>query len=232
MLPDQKTLKGRIDYIHDRHGERGREWFTITVQPDGARTVRARCEMDDTRLLRDVVYSVDGEWRPLDSFVRLTQKGEFMGASWFRFEDTFVECEGVTKVDGRFSQRIAVEKRPTAFAPHPVVTDAWQPNQFDHSRPERIQEVISAASSPQDDGGTGPRLSIMTFKLEYVGDETLTVPAGTFETGHYRLSSAFYTPLDIWSRKEDFTFVRLYWDHLQSRYDLVEFEETATPRGH
>ena len=225
MALDQKTLKGKIDYIHDKEGVRGREWFTMTVQPDGVRTVRAQCEMDDTQLLRDVIYSVDGAWRPLDAYVRLTQNGEFMGGSWFRFEDSFVECEGFTKLDGRFSQRIAVDKRPTAFAPHPVVTDAWQPNQFDHSSSKRVQEVISAASSPQDDGGTGPRMAILKFQLEYVGDETITVPAGTFETGHYRLASKYYTPLDVWSRKGDFTFVRLYWDHLESSYDLVELEE-------
>jgi hypothetical protein len=226
MPLDQKTLKGKIDYIHDETGERGREWFAITVQPDGVRTMRAQCEMDDGKLLRDVVYSVDGAWQPLDAYVRLTQNGEFKGGSWFRFEDHFIDCEGYTAREGRLSQRVAVDRRPPTFAPHPVAMDAWQTNQFDLSRPGEIQAFEGCAnSSPAADGGTGPMIGLQTTTLEYLGDETLTVPAGTFETGHYRFHSELYTPFDIWSRKGDFTFVRLYWGHLKTRYDLVEFEE-------
>jgi len=54
-----RSYRGRVDYIHDDIGERGREWFSVTVQPDGMRTLRSQCEMDDTRILRDVTYTVD-----------------------------------------------------------------------------------------------------------------------------------------------------------------------------
>jgi len=85
-----RTYRGRIDYIHDDIGERGREWFTVTVQPDGTRTLRSHCEMDDTRILRDVVYTVDRAWLPIDSYVRLTVEEKLMGSAWFRFGPNLV----------------------------------------------------------------------------------------------------------------------------------------------
>ena len=33
-----RTFRGKLSYRHDTKGETGREWFTVTVQPDGTRT--------------------------------------------------------------------------------------------------------------------------------------------------------------------------------------------------
>ena len=49
-----RSYRGKMLYLTDGVGEMGREWFHVTVQPDGTRTMRATCEMDDDRLLRDV----------------------------------------------------------------------------------------------------------------------------------------------------------------------------------
>ena len=119
-----RALRGRIAYLHDRDGERGREWFSISVQDDGTRTLRAQCEMDDEDLLRDVTYTVDGSWRPLDAFVRLTRAQRFVGSAWFRFDDQGAECESWTASEGRLSQRVALSQRPRVFAPHPLVVRA------------------------------------------------------------------------------------------------------------
>ena len=176
-----RTVRGRIAYRHDEHGERGREWFTVTVQGDGARTVRAQCEMDDEVLLRDVTYSVDGAWRPLDAFVRLVRNGRFVGSAWFRFDDDGAECESLTALEGRVSQRRETLGRPLLFAPHPLVCDGWQASAYDYSRgPGRQRLDPCSNSSSRPDGGSGPSIGIVHKDLEYVGDETVTVPAGTF----------------------------------------------------
>ena len=52
-----RALRGRIAYLHDRDGERGREWFSISVQDDGTRTLRAQCEMDDEDLAETVAFA-------------------------------------------------------------------------------------------------------------------------------------------------------------------------------
>ncbi len=57
MALDQRTIRGKVLYIHNQDGEIGREWFTFTVQPSGNRTLRAQYEMDDSVLLRHVIYT-------------------------------------------------------------------------------------------------------------------------------------------------------------------------------
>ena len=56
--PLHRHYRGKMLYLTDGVGEMGREFFSVTVQPDGERTLRAQCEMDDDRLLRDVVHLV------------------------------------------------------------------------------------------------------------------------------------------------------------------------------
>ena len=80
---NHRTMRGKLLYLHDTHGETGREWFTVTVQPSGERTVRAHCEMEDEQVLRDVVWSMDPDWRPIDAYVRLSVGGVWQGSGWF-----------------------------------------------------------------------------------------------------------------------------------------------------
>jgi len=98
-----RSYRGRIDYVRDGSGVSGREFFSVTVQPNGKRTLRAQCEMDDIALLRDVVQTVDKAWMPQESFLRLTQKDRFMGSGWSRFDARGVDCEAFTQNEGRLS---------------------------------------------------------------------------------------------------------------------------------
>lgn len=229
-----RALRGRIAYVHDRDGERGREWFSISVQDDGTRTLRAQCEMDDEDLLRDVTYTVDGAWRPLDAFVRLTRAQRFVGSAWFRFDDRGAECESWTANDGRVSQRVALAQRPRVFAPHPLVGDGWQAAAYDFSAgPGRQRIEPCTNSSPRHDGGSGPAIGVVHKDIEYVGDQTLTVAAGTFRVRHMRIHHLMpwmrdWTPLEFWVTAEDCLLVRMRWDTLSSTYDLVELE--GSPR--
>lgn len=220
-----RAYRGRIAYLHDAKGLRGHEDLHVTVQPDGSRSVRAACEMYDIELLRDVTYTVDGAWRPVDSYVRLVSHGRFVGAAWFRFDDEGAECEGWTAGDGRFSQRVDLGRRPTVFVPHPICTDGWQASAYDFSRGPGVQRLDACTnSSPRADGGSGPMIGTGWKRLEYVGDETVTVPAGTFQARHMRIlhEAESWPPLEFWVAGEDFLFLRMRWDLLATTYELVE----------
>ena len=229
-LPGQRSYRGYLRYLHDVEGERGREWFSVSVQEDGARTLRAQCEMDDELLLREVTYSVDGQWRPHDAFVRLVQCGQFVGSSWFRFDEQGVECEALTQREGRVHQRQQLGRRPRLFAPHPLVSDGWQAAAFDFTRgPGRQRLDACTNSSPQPDGASGPLIGVVYKDLEYVGDESITVPAGTFLAHHMLIhplmpSMAHWTPLEFWVTGTDFQIVRMRWDLLRSTYELTEID--------
>ncbi len=67
-------VQGLIGYFR-RGAQTGRERLAITTAGDGARTLRAHCEMWDDELLRDVTFAIDANYRPLDGFIRLAQHG-------------------------------------------------------------------------------------------------------------------------------------------------------------
>ena len=66
---DHQNVRGTILYTSrkpERMGqERGREYFIISVHADGSRSCSAHCEIDDRpAVMRDIVYSLDADWRP------------------------------------------------------------------------------------------------------------------------------------------------------------------------
>jgi hypothetical protein len=226
----QRNYRGLIRYLHDRDGERGREWFSVSVQANGDRLLRAHCEMDDEQLLRDVTYSLDVRWQPLEAFVRLVQQGITTGSAWFLFDDTGVDCEARTRSEGRIRQRRELGRRPLLFAPHPLQSDGWQAAAFDYSKGAGRQRLDPCAnSSARPDGASGPLIGIVHKDLEYLGDERITVVAGTFTARHLKIhplmpSMAHWTPLEFWVTGEDFQILRMRWDLLESTYELVQID--------
>ncbi len=223
---DHRKYGGRIDYMDPKLGRLGQEWFTVTVQPDGCRTLRAFCQVDKSDLLRDVTYSMDGQWRPLDCFVRLEQKGKFTGSGWFHFTDTAIECETFTADAGRVSQRVELGTRLKIFASHPLITDGWQCKMFDHKNPEKVQVIAPwAHPSPLPDGSTGPMTGVGIKKLEYIGEEEIEVPAGRFKCRRYDIhaSNPANPPMNTWVHGDDYQLVKMHWSLRQFDYVLAEY---------
>ncbi len=221
---EQHTWSGRIDYIHDELGERGREFFTVTTHQDGRRVIRARCEMDDTEILRDVTYSMEG-FTPEEAYLRIVIKGQLMGSGWITFEDGAAHCESIMKDAGRVSQTVKTEGRATSFGAHPVLCDCFHASLHNPADPTQIQwmtGILNASHSP--DGSTGPMLGKWEFGIELIGDEEITVPAGTFMTKHYRYHLDHYgwAPEEIWVLPDSNQLIKIYWSVLKSSYVLAE----------
>jgi len=225
-MPAHRTYSGKIAYLHDTAGETGREWFSVSVHGDGSRIVRARCEMDDDHLLRDVVIGMDATFRPTHAHVHLVQHDRFLGSGWFKFTNSEAVCEADTVKEGRISQSVALTEPVRFFGTHPIVCDGLMPALFDFGRGERRQRVKAVASSMAPNGASGPTLSWFTMDLEYVRDETITVRAGTFDTRHFliHLAGTFDAPLEVWVHGPDCLVVREAWTILKSRYELVEVQ--------
>ena len=225
MALDQRVYRGKVSYISDGQGEMGREWFTVTIAPNGDRTMRAQCEMDDFQLLRDVVVTVNVDWNPVDAFVRLTRSGRFVGSGWFRFTEKYAECEAFTVQEGRVSQRMATNGRAPMFGAHPVHNDAWRLARYDRDNSDPVQKLNgSLCSSTKPHGGSGPLLCPTSSGLKYIGAERVTVTAGSFDTEHFQFLVQDYPPIDIWAYSEDCIPVRLRWDLLGQTYELVELD--------
>ncbi len=225
-MPMHRSYRGKIAYLHDDAGETGREWFDVIVHADGSRIVRARCEMDDDRLLRDVTISMDASFAPHHAYVHLMQNDQFMGSGWFRFSAEAAECQALTAREGRIDQRVPLTRPVRFFGTHPIVCDGMMPGLYDHASGERQQQVTAAASSLAPNGASGPMLAWFDMSIEYVGDEEIAVPAGLFATRRYRvyLPGAFDEPLNIWTTGSDCLVIKESWAVLKSRYELVELD--------
>lgn len=233
-----RTIRGKILYTSnkpDRLGqERGRESFIITVHTDGKRTLRAHCEIDDPpTVLRDVVLSLDAHNYPLDCFVRLTIDDRFEGSGWMRFSENHAETESFNVNDGRISQRLDLEHRTRWLASHPIAGDAMAFSIFDRSNgPGKTFFPDMMVTSPDHRGATGPLLFKLGFGIEYLGDETITVPAGTFDAHHLRyVDTAGQLPeehplYDVWCTTDgDFIFLRgEVGGYMQTFYELIELK--------
>lgn len=241
-------IKGQIQYTSRKPGregvERGREAFTITTHADGQRTLDAHCEIDDApNVLRNVVISKDADGITRDAFVRLSVGDEFVGSSWFCFFDDHAECEGLTAKDGRISERVDYAAPPILFGTHPIQGDAWHLERIDRSGGPGVTTLDRFLMSSLDHrGATGPSLvwHDAGFPIEFVGEERITVAAGTFDALHFcygdRQSADVganepnrHPPYEVWTTADgDFVMLKSFvTGYMMTHYELVSLERVA-----
>ena len=236
-----QTIRGKILYTSKKPGregeERGREFFTFTKHEDGKRTMRALCEIEepDPTVLRDITYSLDENDMPMDCFVRLTIGDKFMGAGLFRMSADAIECESFGPSIGRVSQRIEIEGGYDGFGTHPIAGDAYITKKMDRSKGPHKRNFRCFLPSPDHRGATPPLLAEARIQLEYVGEETVTVKAGTFDCFRYRFTdddagmattNGGHPDYDVWvTADDDAIFVQGgVGGYMQTWYELVELE--------
>lgn len=241
-MQQHRTISGKILYTSKKPGqegkERGREWFTFTHHTDGKKTLRARCEIDEPAptVLRDIVYSLDENDRPMDCLVRLTIGDKFMGAGLFIIGEDTVECESYGPSIGRLSQTVPIIGEFDGFGTHPIVGDAYITKKMDRSRGPHKRKFRTYLPSPDHRGATPPMISEVNIDLAYIGDETVTVPAGTFDCYHFQFTDDAggmisvdghaHPPYDVWvTADDDAICVKAgVGGYMQTWYELIELQ--------
>lgn len=234
-----RTASGKMLYLHHVDGttrEFGREWFSLTEHEDGQRTLRARCEIEagvvaPREVLREVTYSVDSEFRPIDCYNRLHMNGRFLGSGWMRFTETEAECESWGAALGRVSQVVKLKHPVRSLGSHPVSCDAWHLPQHDLTGVNRVQRHDHVwMTSLEHDGCSAPLLAQLPLSFEYCGRENVTVPAGTFETDHYRILPSHakteeHPAEDLWVLPGSFFFIKAaVGGYMSASFELVEYQ--------
>lgn len=203
----------------------GQEDFTISKFPDGSRTMRALCRYSSTGLTRDVTYTVGSDFKPIECFVRVAMQTHAIGSAWFRFTDTLAEAEGFTRQEGRINQRITLTKRVTAFGSHPLCSDFWRIAHLTTDRPGALQTVDNCMnSSPAASGDSGPMLFQRSYTYTYVGEESVTVPAGTYDAHHFDWPVRDGKTLRLWTTGPDYLPLRMDFPERGNVYELVSLE--------
>lgn len=125
---------------------------------------------------------------PIDCFVRLTVGDEFMGAGMFIMKEGSIECQSYGPGIGRLQQTLPVEGSFDGFGTHPIAGDAYLTKKMDRSLGPHKREIRTFLPSPDHRGATPPQIAEAKLFLEYVGEERVTVAAGTFDAYHYRFT--------------------------------------------
>lgn len=223
--------RGVIEYRSDR-GVRGREWWSVTAEDDGSRTLAAQCRMFDSRIERWVVHSVDDRMRPKSSFVSHRKAGEFLGEGRFWFEPGVLWGHSHVRGLGAVEQHRQIEGDVDYFVPHAVAGDSWITPCYDHAA-GGVQEIRNGfASSLLPDGSTGPMIEQHSgIRIWLSGAEDVVVPAGAFETWHFVVSPRAGVEEHLWVTRDDFhMLVKLRSDRLATTYVLTEFDESPAWR--
>lgn len=224
-----RRYTGRVDYLDSNRREIGREFFTVTIQPDGMRTLRALAEMDDFRLLRDVVVTVDSEWRGQDAYYRLLTQENLVGSSWNYYKDDGAELEGYSFKEGRVSQRHQTNERPRGSGAHTLHGDSWGLIGW-RQRNHGFSQGPGFSTSIQSNGGGGVlqnRLHQGRATRTYLGHEVKETDAGVFNTEHTRTLFNVGDQMDIWGMGED--AIPCYQSHIwpdapTKIFELAELE--------
>jgi hypothetical protein len=208
----------------------GRETFTVSVHADGSRTIRCLCEMDNFKLLRDVTYTVDANFLPLDCFVRVIAEDQFVGSGWFRFTDAYAEGETFTAAEGRLTQKIETPGHAKLYGSHPLCIDILKCANTAAERPGELQPLTNCFSSSlvRETGASGPMLLHKTYDLTYIGEKTVTVHAGTFECLNYQWNTGNGRTLDMFTTPGDFLPILIEVPERGRRFELWEFEEVKS----
>jgi hypothetical protein len=225
--------RGRIDYLSNKDRARwGFEEWTITRGTDGMRLLNVHCELrfNDEHVARDSMLSVDADWQPVESYVRIMNQGRMTGTGWFRFADDHAECESWSEGDGRISQRIPITRPMRGFGIHAVQSDGWMTASFpwDMGAGHTHFWPTSLLHSLHHFGATGPSLHPSTSGLRFEGEEEVEVPAGRFACR--RVSFAAMTnnhpPYDMWiSTDGDCLYVKgVVQGYMDSIFELAELE--------
>ncbi|MBB5687694.1 hypothetical protein [Sphingobium boeckii] len=231
-----RSLVGKILYTSMKPGregqERGREDFTFTVHPDGSRTVRALCEIEEPAptVLRDITCSFDANDRPTDCFVRLMIDDRFLGAGLFRFTQDAVECESFGPSIGRVSQTMPLGGSYDGVGMHPISGDAYIVKMMDKARGPHSRVVRSFIPSPDHRGVGAPLIGEGRMQCTYLGDENVTVKAGRFEASHFRFTdpeTQSHPDYDIWvTADDDAIFLKGgVGGYMQTWYELVALHQ-------
>ena len=202
--------------------------------------MRAHCAIDENspRVLRDSIQAYDANWGPTHAYNQLTVDEEFVGSGWYRFTDTYAECEAFTVREGRSSYRMEYDGRPCTFGSHPIQADGMHCRNYDLSKgPGEQTSSHYLMTSFHHRGADGPMLlRRQGMFLVYMGDEKVTVEAGTFDAHHFRIGknnddnymgTDIHPPYHLWTSTDgNYILYKAYCTgYMQTYYELVEFEQ-------
>jgi hypothetical protein len=213
-----RWAKGTIEYRSLSTGEvSGSEEWHLTVHPDGSRTLHARNRLEDAGFQRHVTYRVAENFRPLEVTAVYWVKGAWRGTGLFAING--LELEAIAKTpDGMIQQTRRVPEH-FSMIPHPLSTNAWPTWYYDKTKggPQTMTVYDMDAGAQAVSSMLG---KVYDQTLTFIGEEEMTVPAGTFATDHFRIDDT----VDLYITGPDALMVRFQLIPADRDYVLTTLE--------
>jgi hypothetical protein len=217
-----KYQYGRLSYRKkSTGGERGREDWSLTRNRDGTVTMRCLAMTDDSKLVRDVIYTRRKEGRPVDAFIRLQVADQLIGSGYFRVQNGTMDVIADGNETGHSVQNVSVPEDFFSITTHAVMVDAWVYFNYDRLMGGEQLRVFYNTSTRLD-GADGPLGRVETCRVKLIGEEEVEIPAGRFKATHFQVDSDnLEVPASsLWVAGEDKILLRCDWRELDLEYVL------------
>ena len=207
-------------YEDDGETLRGQEAFRMIVHGDGSRTMTVFKDMFNNSRQYTVILRVDAAFRPIESFSSYWQDDGFKGSVRVTLDGD--QLHAASWGPGGPAEHTMTVPTVVAVITHAEALNSWNasvidPND-DTSLTNEPQPRPSYFISPTRNAD-GPVLgSLRALTTTRLGEETVTTPAGTFETIHYTNG-----PLEVWAMKGVRVMVKQTYNG--QTYILTEYTE-------
>jgi hypothetical protein len=221
-----KYQYGRLSYLKKSTGlQRGCEDWWLTRNRDGTTTMRCLAMADDSEFVRDVTLTRDKEGSPTDAYVRLMVGKQLIGIGYFRIEGDklHVVADGIET--GHCVQTVKIPTGLFSIVTHAVMLDGWLIFNYERAKGgEQVRAIYN--TSTRWNGTDGPLGRLETYRVNLLGEEEVTVPAGTFKATHFTIDFDFIkAPTShLWVAGEDRILLRCDWGDLDHEYVLTSWK--------
>ena len=192
----------------------GQERWTITVHSDGTRILRSFLDQSIKGTQINLVLRVQDDFRPIDAFASVYSRGKFLGSGFYVVEGDILNVS-VNAPGGYFTDKVNLPERYSLLL-HPIAADGWHYAYYDKTigGPQMTSLCTLGAA------GRSVHCAVFPIRLEFLGHETITVPAGTFETEHY----AFGQVTEVWIAGRDKIMIQHEYKVRGSRHQLAAID--------
>ena len=224
-----RTIGSYVTYPLDA-SERRIDWedFIVTRNPDGSRTAMTMSRFPGCSIVRHVVQTVGSDFSPRDGFVRLFDEDRYLGALARHVTgDEVVSI--VLPADGGAPDMTSfpIEIETEVLGYHPTTAEGWKLMKLDRSH-SGVQVIRLLTTSLTWNGGTLSHGRKVEMPVEYLGEDEITVAAGTFRCHRYMWRTGDIDgDLEIWTTGEDEIVARMNGYSKGHAYELARYEVTS-----
>lgn len=199
------------------------EHFIVTTNPDGSHTAQSMTRFPGGSIVRHVTQTVDPQFRPMDGVLRLFVGPEHQGTLVRRVVGNEVTSL-LLAPDGRPIEQATLPGGPDlVLGYHPTVNEGWKFTHCDRSK-QGTQHVRILTTSATWNGGVMSHGKEVTLAIEYIGKDTITVPAGKFECDHYLWhTGAIDADIEVWTTGPDRISARVVGHAKGVKYELDRY---------